>query len=117
MNEEKFITEKLPKLRRRCFNILEGYTPGEQPQNVEEWIKLNTNENPYPPPDQVKKDLQKAIEHRLRMYPDPTAKELRKAIVEKYVSQFDFDMYDNEENVLVANGSDETLDILFKTFI
>ncbi len=115
--EDEFVNKMLPNLRRSCFEELKAYTPGEQPQDIEQWTKLNTNENPYPPPEEVQDQLCKAVRERIRMYPDPTALELRKAIVENYLKRFTFKTLDSIENVTVANGSDETLDLLFKTFI
>ena len=59
------------------------YTPGEQP-NQPDMIKLNTNENPYPPAPGVAEGLQNMEADALRLNPDPTAKELVHAIAEKY---------------------------------
>src|SRR5271156_7142205 len=58
-----------------------GYVPGEQPQGGG-FIKLNTNENPYPPSPRVKEALSDAITDRLRLYPDPMATEFRRAVAE-----------------------------------
>ena len=113
--KKDFISTKLPQIRRKCFDVLHAYTPGEQPQDIDQWIKLNTNENPYSPPDHVIHALEEAIKNRLRMYPDPTAKELKQKICEKYLSNYN--TYRSVENVAVFNGSDETLDVLYKTFI
>src|SRR4051794_2136861 len=85
-----------------------GYVPGEQPQETG-WVKLNTNENPYPPSPQVIAALEQAIHGRLNMYPDPLATAFRR-IVEKV---FDVD----PDWVLPENGSDETLPLLFLSFV
>ena len=59
------------------------YTPGEQP-DIPGMIKLNTNENPYPPAPGVKKILENMDADRLRLYPDPTSGELIKALAKYY---------------------------------
>ncbi len=104
----------LKKLIRNNILDFAAYTPGEQP--IEKgWIKLNTNENPYPPIPEVMEDLTKAINDNLRKYPDPRAVQLRKILIEQFLK----DKYkiDNLEAILIGNGSDEILDIIFKAFI
>ena len=59
------------------------YTPGEQP-NQPDMIKLNTNENPYPPAPEVQEVLAKSNAEHMRLYPDPTAHQLNAAIAEAY---------------------------------
>jgi histidinol-phosphate aminotransferase len=78
---------------------IDGYTPGEQPQGGK-FIKLNTNENPYPPSPRVLAAIASAAE-RLRLYPDPRATRLREAIA----AHCDV----AAEQVFVGNGSDEVL--------
>jgi histidinol-phosphate aminotransferase len=85
-----------------------GYTPGEQPQTGG-FIKLNTNENPYPPSPKVKAALSEAISDRLRLYPDPLATEFRRAVGQLH--GVDTDM------VLAGNGSDDLLTILTRAFV
>jgi len=85
-----------------------GYVPGEQPQGSG-FIKLNTNENPYPPSPRVKQALSEAIGDRLRLYPDPMANEFRRAVAELHGVEPDM--------VLAGNGSDDLLTILIRTFI
>lgn len=85
-----------------------GYTPGEQPQETG-WIKLNTNENPYPPSPRVVEAVQQAAEGRLNVYPDPLATAFRR----KAAALFGLD----EDWILPANGSDENLTILMRTFV
>ena len=81
------------------------YVPGEQPKSAERLIKLNTNENPYPPSPRVARALRELDASRLRLYPDPTAEALRAAIAEREGVA--------TENVFVGNGSDEVLSLAF----
>jgi histidinol-phosphate aminotransferase len=85
-----------------------GYVPGEQPQGGG-FIKLNTNENPYPPSPRVKQALSEAISDRLRLYPDPMATEFRRVVAELHGVEPDM--------VLAGNGSDDLLTILIRAFI
>ena len=71
-------------------------------------IKLNTNENPFPPSDKVLKAMKKAASADMRLYPDPEATELREVFA-KYAKV-------EPENVFVGNGSDEVLAFTFETF-
>lgn len=95
-------------LFRPDIERMEGYIPGEQPQQSG-WIKLNTNENPYPPSPRVAEAVQKAAQGRLNIYPDPLATRFRKAAAKL----FDVD----PEWILPANGSDENLTLLVRTFV
>lgn len=83
---------------------MHGYTPGEQPKNLST-IKLNTNENPFPPSAAVLKAVRDSADHRLRLYPEPTADTLRKVLSKVYRWPVD--------GILVGNGSDEILSMLF----
>lgn len=85
---------------------VEPYVPGEQPQR--KVIKLNTNENPYPPAPGVEKALLSLQTDRLRLYPDPTAKELVKTLAQYHNV--------NENQVFVGVGSDDVLAMCFLTF-
>lgn len=86
---------------------LEPYVPGEQPQ-VDGLIKLNTNENPYPPSPKVVEALQASSLERLRLYPDPYSRHLQASVA---------DLYDLQpEQVFVGNGSDEVLAFAFMAF-
>ena len=67
----------MQSILRKNIADLEGYTPGEQPKQAD-LIKLNTNENPYPPSPRVLAAVRKEITSSLRLYPDPVALELRK---------------------------------------
>ncbi len=85
---------------------VEPYVPGEQPQ--ERAIKLNTNENPYPPAPGVKKALQDMDADRLRLYPDPACTPLVEALADFY--------HVKPEQVFVGVGSDDVLSMCFLTF-
>lgn len=86
---------------------IEPYVPGEQPQD-RQYIKLNTNENPYPPSPRVLEAISKANDERLRLYPDPNCQDLIQAIGDYYGLQ--------KEQVFVGNGSDEVLAFAFLAF-
>ncbi len=83
------------------------YTPGEQPKQPDV-IKLNTNENPYPPSPKVLDELRRMSTDTMRKYPDPTARELVSAIAEEYRLR--------TEQVFVGVGSDDVLAMCFLTF-
>lgn len=92
---------------RSNIDAMTGYTPGDQPK-VSKVIKLNTNENPYPPSPKAVKALQELNTNDLRKYPDPFSKPVINAAVEVYGCQAD--------EVLVGNGSDDILTILIRSF-
>ncbi len=83
------------------------YVPGEQPKS-QNLIKLNTNENPYPPSPKVEACLRNIDVSRLRLYPDPQATELTAALSNYYGVEC--------EQVFVGNGSDEVLALAFLAF-
>lgn len=85
---------------------VEPYVPGEQPQH--KVIKLNTNENPYPPAPKVAEILKTMDADRLRLYPDPSASALVGALAERYRV--------SENQVFVGVGSDDVLAMCFLTF-
>ena len=85
----------------------EPYIPGEQ-LDKENILKLNTNENPYPPSPKVLEAIQHAVNSDLRLYPSPTVDDLRDSIAQRY--------HLNKENVFVGNGSDEVLAFSFMAF-
>ena len=88
-------------------NKILPYIPGEQPKNGE-YIKLNTNENPYSPSNKVKEAIKNVDFDNLRLYPDPESSKLR----ETYAQILGI----NPENIFVGNGSDEVLATAFQTF-
>lgn len=83
------------------------YTPGEQPKDTNV-IKLNTNENPYPPSPKVKEILENYDCGKMRLYPDPDSTVLVEAIAERYKL--------SKSQVFVGVGSDDVLSIAFLTF-
>lgn len=95
----KFLSDKAKSI--------EPYTPGEQPKD-KNYIKLNTNESPYPPSPNVKKALIDSNFDDLRLYPDPNVSDLKKEIAELYNV--------NTNNIFVGNGSDEILAFSFMAF-
>jgi len=85
-----------------------GYLPGEQPRN-DGIIKLNTNENPYPPSPRVFAALRKAVDRSLRLYPEPLSDTLRAVAAGVYSVR--------PENIIAGNGSDEILSMLLRSFV
>lgn len=85
---------------------LHAYVPGEQPHG-EGWVKLNTNENPYPPSPKVAEVIVGEVE-RLRRYPEPTSLKLRTVIGERFGL--------NADNVIIGNGSDNILDLVTRCY-
>src|SRR2546430_7696768 len=87
-------------LIRPLVRRLRPYVPGEQPK-IKGLIKLNTNENPYPPSPKVLAAVKAATDERLRLYPNPTAQKLREALAKYHGCE--------AENIIVGNGSGELL--------
>lgn len=85
---------------------MDGYTPGEQPQDAGGYIKLNTNENPYPPSPRVREAIQRCATDDIRLYPDPMATALRDAAAARYDLPRD--------HILAGNGSDELLAMILR---
>lgn len=94
------------KAFEKNIRTVEPYVPGEQPQH--KVIKLNTNENPYPPAPKVEEILRTMDADRLRLYPDPTASVLVNALAKQYEVK--------PEQVFVGVGSDDVLSLCFLTF-
>lgn len=97
------------RFSRKNVAGLAPYQPGYQPGPHENNIKLNTNENPYPPSPAVVEALKDAIDGRLRLYPSPDSGALRQKIAETYRVK--------KEQVFCGNGCDEIITMLFRTFI
>jgi len=93
-----------------CRNVeaLAAYTPGEQPK-IPGIVKLNTNENPYPPSPAVGEALKNFDWHRLRLYPDPVFKLLRDRIAAIHAC--------TPNQVFIGNGSDEILALSTRAFV
>jgi histidinol-phosphate aminotransferase len=83
-----------------------GYTPGEQPAAGAKVVKLNTNENPYPPSPKVLEAIGLSADDAIRLYPDPTARGLREAAASAYGFE--------PECIIAGNGSDELLAMLIR---
>jgi len=90
------------------IRALAPYVPGEQPK-IRGLIKLNTNENPYPPSARVIAAVKAATDERLRLYPDPTAAPLREKLARLHSCR--------PENIIVGNGSDELLAMAVRCFV
>ena len=89
------------------LQVLRAYTPGEQPQD-QAYIKLNTNESPYPPAPSVAAAITRQEVEQLRLYSDPTGAELKGKLAGLYGVK--------PENVFLSNGSDEVLNFAFLAF-
>ncbi|QSX07627.1 histidinol-phosphate transaminase [Alkalibacter rhizosphaerae] len=99
----------------RLAQELEPYVPGEQPVD-KVYVKLNTNENPYPPSDRVLAAIHGAVD-RLRLYPDPENTELKEVLATYWNSRLSYGSPKLEtENFFVGNGSDEVLGFAFPAF-
>jgi histidinol-phosphate aminotransferase len=95
-------------LIRPLVRRLHPYVPGEQPK-IRGLIKLNTNENPYPPSPKVLAAVRAATDERLRLYPNPTAEQLRARLARLHGC--------GPEHVFVGNGSDECLALAVRAFV
>ncbi len=104
MNSDRNIPDK--RLWNRRTAELEPYVPGEQPKY--RCVKLNTNENPYPPPESVAAALRSFDPAVLRKYPDPSSDTLRRAVADRFGL--------TPGMVFPGNGSDEILAFAFRAF-
>jgi histidinol-phosphate aminotransferase len=95
-------------LIRPLVRDLHAYVPGEQPK-IKGLIKLNTNENPYPPSPRVLAAVKAAVDGRLRLYPNPTAQAFREKLAKFHGCK--------AENIIVGNGSDELLALAVRAFV
>jgi len=102
------IANRRNKLIRPLVQKLHAYVPGEQPK-IEGLVKLNTNENPYPPSPAVLRAVKAAVDGRLRLYPNPTAEVVREKLAALHGCQ--------PENIIVGNGSDELLALAIRAFV
>lgn len=94
-----------PELMKNIRTV-DPYVPGEQPQH--KVVKLNTNENPYPPAPGVREILRNMDTDSLRLYPDPAAEKLISALADHYGV--------GEDQVFAGVGSDDVLSMCFLTF-
>jgi len=99
----------VPPFVRSTIREMDGYTPGEQPGPGERVVKLNTNENPFPPSPKVMQAVRDVEGEMLRRYPNPTADKFRAAAAK--VLGVTADM------ILAGNGSDDILTIATRTFV
>jgi histidinol-phosphate aminotransferase len=100
--------KNVKNLIRPLVHDLHAYVPGEQPK-IKGLIKLNTNENPFPPSPKVLAAVRKATDARLRLYPNPTAQILREKLAKLHKCK--------PENIIIGNGSDEVLALAVKCFV
>jgi histidinol-phosphate aminotransferase len=107
LSAEMFPMSVPKSLIRPLVRALHPYVPGEQPK-IKGLIKLNTNENPYPPSHRVLNAVKAAVDGRLRLYPNPTAERLRAKLAKLHRCK--------PENIIVGNGSDELLALAVKAF-
>ncbi len=97
----------MSKFLDKRYSSLAAYVPGEQPQD-KQYIKLNTNESPYPPSPETVAAVNKSEAELLRLYPDPDGRVLTKKIADLYGV--------GTENVILVNGSDDILNFAFMAF-
>ena len=97
------------KYWNKMLRDMDEYISGEQPSDIDEYIKLNTNENPFPPFDSVLKAISGNLNANLRRYPDARATRVREIFAEQNGLK--------PENVFAGNGSDEIFTLFFRGFI
>jgi histidinol-phosphate aminotransferase len=92
------------------ITAMAGYTPGEQPGALSKFIKLNTNENPFPPPPGIRRAVEEVLERGLQKYPDPLANSFRTRAAEVLELP-------SKDWLLAGNGSDDILTICTRAFV
>lgn len=97
----------MEKLWKKNLRDIEPYVPGEQSKE-ENIVKINANENPYPPSPKVVEAINNFNSSNLRFYPDANAYEFKKAVAEYYHVEI--------ENVFLGNGSDDVIALAFQAF-
>src|ERR1700685_2605763 len=102
------ISRSPKSLIRPLVRELHPYVYGEQPK-IKGLIKLNTNENPFPPSPRVLRAVKDAVDERLRLYPNPTADLVRAKLAALHGCR--------PENIIVGNGSDELLALAVRGFV
>ena len=108
MSKHSYRNGSPAKLVRPLVRELHAYVPGEQPK-VKGLIKLNTNENPYPPSPKVLSAMQAAIDGRMRLYPNPSAQLLREQLADLHKC--------SPDQIIIGNGSDELLALGVRAFV
>ena len=108
MSKHSYPNGSPAKLVRPLVRKLHAYVPGEQPK-VKGLIKLNTNENPYPPSPKVLSAMQAAIDGRMRLYPNPSAQLLREQLAALHQC--------SPDQIIIGNGSDELLALGVRAFL
>ncbi|MDO5111723.1 MAG: histidinol-phosphate transaminase [Clostridia bacterium] len=98
----------MSRFMSKAYARLDAYTPGEQPQNLSSFVKLNTNESPFPPSPMALACLTEAAGRQLRLYSDPTGRALRERLAKTYGVAM--------ENVTLGNGSDDLLNFAFMAY-
>jgi histidinol-phosphate aminotransferase len=93
---------------RKSLDGFEPYAPGEQPEDGEDWVKLNTNESPLPPSPRVIEAIKAATDESLRLYPSPTAAPARQAIAKHFGLA--------PAQVALGNGADELIEMCLRAF-
>lgn len=88
---------------------MDEYIPGEQPRGIDEYIKLNTNENPFPPSEKVLGAIRDAVNAGLRRYPDSQCASLRETFAQQNGLE--------PENIFAGNGSDEIFTLIFRGLV
>jgi len=97
-----------PRFLKKALAGFEAYTPGEQPPDGEGWVKLNTNESPWPPSPKVLEAVRAAVDGSLRLYPSPTAAPARAALAAANAVE--------PEMVTMGNGGDELIAMCVRAF-
>ena len=105
---ERMISRNPKNLIRPLVRELHAYVPGEQPK-IKGLVKLNTNENPYPPSPKVLAAVKNGVDARLRLYPNPACEKLREKLAKLHGCQ--------PQNIIVGNGSDELLALAVRCFV
>lgn len=96
------------RLIRAALRGFDPYAPGQQPPDAEGWVKLNTNESPWPPSPRVLRAVREAVDDSLRLYPNPTAQSARDAIAAFHGLDAGW--------VAMGNGGDELIELCFRAF-
>lgn len=107
-NQIKSADRRARRLVRPLVQALHAYVPGEQPK-IKGLVKLNTNENPYPPSPHVLSAVKGAVDGRLRLYPNATSELLRERLAKFHATTVD--------HLCVGNGSDEILALATRAFV